>query len=284
MKAFDPHALPLTGGVQQLAADVWRIVAPNPSPLTGPGTNTYVVGTGRPVVIDPGCDDAAHLERVLEVAGGVIDRIVCTHSHPDHSPGAVWLKERTGARVFGLPAPDDGHQDPTYAPDAALEDRERIAAGDGMLRVIHTPGHASNHVCLLLEEQGLLFTGDHLMSGSTVIIIPPDGSMRLYLDSLQQLRELPVATLAPGHGALIPKAITEIERVIGHRLAREEKLVRALAARRTVTLDDVLPDVYDDVPKFMHVYARYSLLAHAVKLVEEERAHVEGEIYRWRGD
>ena len=284
MKVFDPHALPVTGGVQHVAAAVWRIVAPNPSPLTGPGTNTYVVGTGRPVVIDPGCDDAAHLERVLEVAGGVVDRIVCTHSHPDHSPGAVWLKERTGAQVFGLPAPDDGHQDPTYAPDAALEDRERIAAGDGVLRVIHTPGHASNHVCLLLEEHGLLFTGDHLMSGSTVIIIPPDGSMRLYLDSLQQLRELPVATLAPGHGALMPKAITEIERVIGHRLAREEKLVRALAARGTATLDDVLPDVYDDVPKFMHVYARYSLLAHAVKLVEEERAHVEGEIYRWRGD
>jgi hydroxyacylglutathione hydrolase len=117
-----------------------------------------------------------------------------------------------------------------------------------------------------------------------VIIIPPDGSMRLYLESLRQLREMPVTTLAPGHGALIPKAIAEIERVIGHRLAREEKLVRALDARRTATLEDVLPDVYGDVPKFMHVYARYSLLAHAVKLVEEGRAHAEGEIYRWLGD
>jgi glyoxylase-like metal-dependent hydrolase (beta-lactamase superfamily II) len=281
---FDPHALPATGAVQRLAAAVWRIVAPNPSPLTGPGTNTYVVGTDRPVVIDPGCDDRAHLERVLAVAGGAVGRIVCTHSHPDHSPGAVWLRERTGAPVCGLPAPDDGHQDPAYAPDAGLADGERIAAGGEVLRAIHTPGHASNHVCFLLEESGLLFTGDHLMSGSTVIIIPPDGSMRLYLGSLRQLRELPLAALAPGHGALMPGAITEIDRVIGHRLAREAKLVRALSARTAATLDEVLPEVYDDVPRFMHVYARYSLLAHAVKLLEEGLADVEDEVYRWRGD
>jgi len=284
MADFDPGAPPLTGAVQQVAAAVWRVVAPNPSPLTGPGTNTYVVGAERPVVIDPGCDDATHLARVLEVAGGAVSRIVCTHSHPDHSPGAAWLRERTGAPIHGLPAPNDGHQDPGYAPDAGLEHGERIAAGGESLRAWHTPGHASNHVCLLLEEAGLLFTGDHLMSGSTVIIIPPDGSMRLYLDSLQQLRDLPLATLAPGHGALIPKAEVEIERVIGHRLAREAKLVRALGGRRAATLEDVLPEVYDDVPKFMHVYARHSLLAHAVKLVEEGRARVEGEIYRWSGD
>jgi glyoxylase-like metal-dependent hydrolase (beta-lactamase superfamily II) len=284
MADFDPWAPPATGTVQQVAAAVWRIVAPNPSPLTGPGTNTYVVGAERPIVIDPGCDDAAHLARVLEVAGGAIERIVCTHSHPDHSPGAAWLKERTGATVHGLPAPDDGHQDPGYAPDAGLAHGERIEAGGESLLAWHTPGHASNHVCLLLEEAGLLFTGDHLMSGSTVIIIPPDGSMRLYLDSLRQLRELPVAVLAPGHGALMPRARPEIERVIAHRLAREEKLVRALGARRAATLDDVLPAVYDDVPKFMHVYARHSLLAHAVKLVEEGRARVDGETYRWLGD
>lgn len=284
MVDFDPWALPVTGAVQQVAAAVWRIVAPNPGPLTGPGTNTYVVGTERPVVIDPGCDDATHLACVLEVAGGAVSRIVCTHSHPDHSPGAAWLRERTGAPIHGLPAPNDGHQDPGYAPDAGLAHGERIAAGGESLRAWHTPGHASNHVCLLLEEAGLLFTGDHLMSGSTVIIIPPDGSMRLYLDSLRQLRDLPVATLAPGHGALIPKAEAEIERVIGHRLAREEKLVRALGGRRAATLEDVLPEVYDDVPKFMHVYARHSLLAHAVKLVEEGKAQVEGGIYRWFGD
>jgi glyoxylase-like metal-dependent hydrolase (beta-lactamase superfamily II) len=284
MPDFDPHAPARTGSVQQVAAAVWRIVAPNPSPLTGPGTNTYVVGTGRPVVIDPGCDDPAHLERVLDAAGGAVERILCTHSHPDHSPGAAWLRERTGAPILGLPAPDDGHQDPHYAPDAGLADGELIVAEGAVLRAIHTPGHASNHVCFLLEDAGLLFTGDHLMSGSTVIIIPPDGSMRLYLASLRQLREWPLAALAPGHGGLMPGAIAEIDRVIDHRLARETRLVRAFEGRGVATLDEVLPEVYDDVPAAMHVYARYSLLAHAVKLVEEGRAHAEGDVYRWRGD
>ena len=282
MTCFDPLALPITGTVQQIGAAIWRIVAPNPSPLTGPGTNTYVVGTDRPVVIDPGCDDADHLARILAVAGHGIDRILCTHSHPDHSPGAAWLREHTGARVYGQPAPDDGHQDSTYAPDGGLVDGERIAAGEDTLRALHTPGHASNHVCLLHEQAMLLFTGDHLMSGSTVIIIPPDGSMRAYLDSLRQLRELPLEALAPGHGAVMPNALAEIDRVIGHRLAREDKLVRALERRGAATLDEVLAEVYDDVPTFLHAYARYSLLAHAVKLVEEGRAGCEGDVYRWR--
>jgi glyoxylase-like metal-dependent hydrolase (beta-lactamase superfamily II) len=117
-----------------------------------------------------------------------------------------------------------------------------------------------------------------------VIIIPPDGSMRLYLDSLRRLRELPLVALAPGHGALMPTALTEIDRVITHRLAREGTLVRALARRRTAMLDDVLEEVYGDVPRFMHVYARYSLLAHAEKLVEEGRARLEDGVYLWQGD
>jgi glyoxylase-like metal-dependent hydrolase (beta-lactamase superfamily II) len=283
MTNFDPQAPPMTGAVQQIGAAVWRIVAPNPSPLTGPGTNTYVVGTKRPVVIDPGCDDAGHLARILEVAGSGIDRILCTHSHPDHSPGAAWLRERTGARVHGQPAPDDGHQDPTYAPDAGIAHGERIAAGEGSLRAIHTPGHASNHVCFMLEPAGLLFTGDHLMSGSTVIIIPPDGSMRAYLESLRHLRELPLTALAPGHGAVMRYALAEIDRVIGHRLVRESRLALALERRGAATLDEVLGEVYEDVPAFMHAYARYSLLAHALKLVEEGRTGCDGEVYRWLG-
>jgi len=282
MTRYDPDALPVTGASQQVADAVWRIVAPNPGPLTGAGTNTYVITGDRPVVIDPGSEDPAHLARVLDAAGGTIHRILCTHSHPDHSPGAAWLRERTGATVLGRPAPDDGHQDTSYEPDADLVDGAGFDTGGGTLRAVHTPGHASNHVCLLLEETGLLFTGDHLMSGSTVIIIPPDGSMRLYLESLRRLRELSPAALAPGHGARMPSAIAEIDRVSAHRLAREERLVRELAARRTATLDELLPGVYADVPKFMHVYARHSLFAHAVKLVEEGRAQLEDEHYLWR--
>jgi glyoxylase-like metal-dependent hydrolase (beta-lactamase superfamily II) len=277
---MEPH----TGHAQQLGPGLWRVVAPNAGPLTGPGTNTYVVGGEKPVVIDPGCDDAGHLGRVLEVAGGAVDRILCTHSHPDHSPGAGWLRDRTGAHVFGLPAPDDGYQDPAYAPDAPLLDGQRLRAGGYLLQAIHTPGHASNHLCFLLEETGRLFTGDHLMGGSTVVILPPDGSMRLYLKSLERLRGLPLVDLAPGHGPVIPRAIEEIDRVIAHRLAREAKLVRALAERGSATLDQVLAEVYADVPAHMHAYARHSLLAHAIKLVEEGRARVEGDVYHWLGD
>ena len=280
--AIDPHAFAETGSIRRIAADVWRIVAPNPSPLTGPGTNTYVVGARRGIVIDPGPADPVHIQRILDVTGGEVGSILCTHSHPDHSPGAVPLRERAGAPVYGMPPPDDGYQDETYAPDHSLRDGDLIQDGETRLRVLHTPGHASNHACLLLEARGLLFTGDHLMSGSTVVILPPDGSMRLYVESLRRLREMPIADLAPGHGALIHGAHAEIDRVTAHRLLRESKVVAALESRGTTTLEEILPVVYADVPRFMHPVARYSLFAHAIKLEEEGRAVREGESWSWR--
>jgi glyoxylase-like metal-dependent hydrolase (beta-lactamase superfamily II) len=273
-----------TGGVRRIAREVWRIVAPNPSALTGPGTNTYVVGEQRRLVIDPGPADPVHIARILEITDGTVDRIVCTHSHTDHSPGAALLRERTGATVLGMPAPDvDDYQDETYVPDQRLADGERIEGPDFVLTALHTPGHASNHVCLLLEAGGLLFTGDHLMSGSTVVILPPDGSMRQYLESLGRLRGLPVRDLAPGHGTVIQGAVAEIDRVIAHRMAREEKVIDAMRAHATATLDTLLPIVYADVPSFMHPVARYSLLAHVLKLEEEGRALRAGEAWTWLG-
>jgi len=272
----------VTGGIARIAPQVWRVVAPNPSPLTGPGTNSYVLGRTHAVVIDPGTQDAAHLERIMNVAGGVIDRVICTHSHPDHSPGAAELRSRTGARVLGRPAPRDPYQDPSYAPDVVLRDGECVSHPEFRLRVVLTPGHVSNHACLLLEDEGLLFTGDHLMQGTTVVIIPPEGSMRDYLASLRRLQHMPVTSLAPGHGAVIPDAQAEFARVIAHRLAREAKVVSALSARTRATIDELVPVVYDDVPVSLHVWARHSLLAHAIKLVEEGRATVSGDYYTWR--
>jgi glyoxylase-like metal-dependent hydrolase (beta-lactamase superfamily II) len=278
----DFFAAAQTGETWQVAASVWRIVAPNPSPLTGPGTNTYVIGRERPIVLDPGPDDVTHLERVLAVAGGQVSQIVCTHSHPDHSPGAAELRRRTHAPVLGQPAPTVDHQDETYAPDVTLRDGDRLGVDHDIL-VLHTPGHASNHVCLLLESESMLFTGDHLMQGSTVVILPPDGSMKAYLDSLERLCTLPISTIAPGHGALIADAHAEMRRVIAHRLKREAKVVAALAARGSATLDELLPEVYDDVPRSLHDWARYSLLAHVIKLVEDDRVQASGDSYRWLG-
>jgi len=167
--------------------------------------------------------------------------------------------------------------------DDHICDGDLIQDGETRLRALHTPGHASNHACLLLEASGLLFTGDHLMSGSTVVILPPDGSMRLYVESLRRLREMPIADLAPGHGALIQGAHAEIDRVLAHRLLRESKVVAAFESRGATTLEEVLPVVYADVPRFMHPVAKFSLLAHAIKLEEEGRAVRDGELWSWRG-
>ena len=282
--ATELYAPAVTGGVARLGATLQRVVAPNPSAMTGPGTNTYVVGaSGRHVVIDPGPDDPAHLDRVLAVANGAVEKILCTHSHPDHSPGAALLHRMTGAPVYGRPPPDDGHQDESYRPDHSLEEGDRLEVPGATLRVVHTPGHCSNHVCFLLEETGWLFTGDHLMSGSTVVILPPDGSMRLYIQSLHRLEELDLTALMPGHGAVMPAPHDEIRRVIAHRLQREGKVIAAFAQLGgTATLDTLLPVVYADVPQRLHELARYSLLAHVQKLEEEGRIDAIGEAWRWR--
>ncbi len=283
MASVDPAAPAITGSVDRIAPHVWRIVAPNPSALTGPGTNTYVVGERKKFVIDPGPDHREHLERIVAVAGGSVAQILCTHSHTDHSPGAAPLKALTGAPVSGRPAPDDTFQDRTYAPDRSLEDGEAIDAGGVALRALHTPGHASNHVCFLVDDTGMLFTGDHLMSGSTVVILPPDGSMRLYVESLRQLLTLPIVALAPGHGAVIADAKADIERVIAHRLKREAKVVAALSRRGTATIGDMVGEVYDDTPAHLHKLARFSLLAHVIKLAEEGRAVQSGDDWTWLG-
>jgi glyoxylase-like metal-dependent hydrolase (beta-lactamase superfamily II) len=273
----NPDAIATTGATHEIAAGVRRVVAPNAGPLTGPGTNTYVVGESAPIVIDPGPGDEQHLRRVVAACLAPPTLIVCTHSHPDHSPGAAALAAEFGIPVLGRPAPDDGYQDPSYLPTRILEDGDCLPGDVGVLRALHTPGHASNHVCLLLESEGLLFTGDHLMSGSTVVILPPDGSMREYLRSLERLLAEPLRALAPGHGSRIGDACAEIERVIAHRLARERRIVESLAARGPATVVELLPDAYRDVPVALHLLARHSLLAHLIKLVEDGRARRDGD-------
>ncbi|MEP1214376.1 MAG: MBL fold metallo-hydrolase [Marinobacter sp.] len=269
----------IPGEPVEVAAGVVRLTAPNPGMMTGPGTNTYVLGHERFTVLDPGPDNAAHIERILEITGGVIDQVVVTHTHQDHSPGTVALKARTGCRVFGLPAPAGAAQDQTFAPDEEPVHGDVIRTDAGTLKVIHTPGHASNHLCYVLLEQELLFSGDHIMQGSTVVINPPDGDMKAYLESLYDLLDEPVRYIAPAHGFLMGHPEAVIDYLITHRLAREHKVARVLKELKTGSLKALTADAYDDVPAAIHGVAARSALAHLLKLEGDGRAAREGETW-----
>lgn len=261
------------GVAVRLSERVLRVTAPNPGMMTGPGTNTYLVGDAATgvAVIDPGPPIEAHVEAVIAAARGPIRAIFCTHTHIDHSPAAAPLAARTGAVTHGMLARHPERQDATFRPARVLAHGERIAAGGATLRVIHTPGHASNQLCFLLEEERLLFTGDHVMQGSTVIINPPDGDMAEYLASLAALFAEDIAYLAPGHGFLMGSPHEMIERIIIHRRDRENKVLARLRAAGTATVEALVPTVYDDAPPQRHGIAARSLLAHLIKLEREGR-------------
>ena len=263
---------------KRLDRHVTRITAPNPGAMTGPGTNTYLVGDEEIAVIDPGPALDSHIAKILETgagrSGSRIRWILTTHTHMDHSPATAALKAATGAQVLGRRAPAGASQDQGYAPDTSPADGERIALANLHLRAIHTPGHASNHLCYLLEETRMLFTGDHVMQGSTVVINPPDGDMRAYLASLDKLLAMDIAIIAPGHGYLIGAPHKEVKRLVAHRLAREAKVAAALGRRGEATLEQLVTDVYDDVSPKLHPVAMRSLTAHLDKLVAEGRARL----------
>ncbi len=261
------------GKLTQLSELVSRITAPNPGVMTGPGTNSYIIGRRELAVIDPGPESAAHLAALLDAVGGKLKWILCTHTHRDHSPCTHALKRATGAEVLGFATvPDDGRQDTEFKPDRAMVEGDALATPEFTLRAVHTPGHASNHLCYLLEGSGLLFTGDHVMQGSTVVISPPDGDMTAYFGSLERLLSLQITAIAPGHGRVIEKPHDEVRRLIAHRLKREQKVLDALARKSPATLDELLPLVYDDVPERIHPVARRSLAAHLIKLEGDGRA------------
>jgi glyoxylase-like metal-dependent hydrolase (beta-lactamase superfamily II) len=261
-----------SGQLDEIAPGVRRLVARNPGFMTGPGTNTYLLGTQRCAVIDPGPHDPVHIERILEAAGGRVSAILATHTHPDHSPAVAALAQSTGAEVLGRGAPVHGRQDATFAPTRVLNDGDVVRVDDLALRAIHTPGHASNHLCYLLEGAGMLFSGDHVMQGSTVVIGPPDGDMQLYLQSLARLQREPVTRIAPGHGTVIEDAQSEVARLIAHRLQREAKVVERLRRAGRATIDVLVASVYDDVDPRLHPVAKGSLLAHLLKLEADGRA------------
>ena len=263
------------GVPKRLDRHVTRLIAPNPGMMTGPGTNTYLLGKEELAVIDPGPAIDSHIEKIL--AAGKIRWILCTHTHMDHSPAAAALKKATGAKILGRPAP--AGQDASFAPDEVLSHGQRVSLAGETLRVLHTPGHASNHLCYLLEETKMLFTGDHVMQGSTVVINPPDGDMRAYLRSLEKLLEEDIAIIAPGHGYLVGAPHKEIRRLIAHRRAREQKVLAVLARIGPASVEELLPLVYNDVPTRVHRVAARSLTAHLEKLAADGALRASGGRY-----
>ncbi len=269
----------IAGAPKRLDRWVSRVIASNPGLMTGPGTNTYIVGAGELAIIDPGPAIDSHVEKLLSETKGRLRWILCTHTHLDHSPAAAALKAATGAQLLGRPAPPGQNQDATFKPDFVVENGQRIDLGGISLRAIHTPGHASNHLCYFLEQTKMLFTGDHVMQGSTVVINPPDGDMRAYLDSLERLLGEDIAVIAPGHGYLIGAPHREVRRLIAHRLNRERKVLAALERLEHPSVEEMLPLVYDDVPERVHRVAARSLTAHLEKLVAEGAVRAEESRY-----
>jgi glyoxylase-like metal-dependent hydrolase (beta-lactamase superfamily II) len=265
MSAFGP-VLPLLG---EVAAGVRRLLAPNSSMMTGPGTNTYLLGKRRIAVLDPGPFIPRHVRKIQEVAGAPICWVLVTHTHPDHSPAAAQLAAETGAKLLGRCAPSDAHQDETFEPDTVMDDGDELVTDEFVLRAVRTPGHASNHICYLHDGLDLLFTGDHVIDGSTVVINPPDGNMSDYLQSLRKIKALRCKALAPGHGDIIDDPDRVIDWIIAHRLERERKVAKALAENPGLGTRELVPHVYGDVDRKLYLLAERSLLAHLQKLEDD---------------
>lgn len=274
------------GAPVRLSPRIVRVTAPNAGVMTGPGTNSYLVGdddASAPLaVIDPGPDDPTHRAALLAAAPRRITHVLVTHTHADHSPGAAALARATGACVVGRRAPPHPGQDAGFAPDLEPSEGEVFRLGAGTtLQALHTPGHASNHVCWQLREERLLFTGDHLMQGSTVVINPPDGDMRVYLAQLERLLALDLDWLAPGHGFLVAEPHAVIRALMAHRLRREAKVLAALRQHGPAPVPALVPRAYDDTPVNLHGVAARSLLAHLLKLEAEGLAVHSAGVWRY---
>jgi glyoxylase-like metal-dependent hydrolase (beta-lactamase superfamily II) len=259
-----------------MAPGLVRLTAPNHGLMTGPGTNSYLIGSTELALIDPGPDDEGHRAALLAAvaARGALRWILVTHTHVDHAPGAAAMAEATGAQVVGF-GPADG-----FVPDLSVGGGWTLSLpGEGAgelltLEAVHTPGHASNHLCWLIPESRTLLTGDHVMHGSTVVIRPPDGNLADYLASLALVRDLdpPLRQLAPGHGRMMEHVTEVVDGLIAHRLDRHARVAVALRVAGEATVDELLPQVYADVTDKQLPVARFSLWAHLRHLQGEGRA------------
>ncbi len=272
--SFDPADVP-TGTLMQLSPLVGRVLAPNPSPFTYTGTQTYLVGVEDVAVVDPGPDDPAHLDALLAAIGGrPVTAILCTHTHRDHSPAAAPLSALTGAPIIGcapLTLDDDGPRadaafDAAYRPDRVLTDGERIEGKGWTLEAVATPGHTSNHLCFALIEEAALFTGDHVMGWSTSVVSPPDGDMTAYMASMQRLLDRTDAIFYPAHGDPVESPQRLVRGMMGHRKQREGQIMRFLQRHGASEIPTMVAEMYKGVDPRLHSAAGRSVLAHLIDL------------------
>lgn len=290
------------GDCEQHEPLVRRVLAPNPSPYTFTGTQTWIVGAGRDVaVIDPGptgsgmsigdppdANGAGHVDAILRAIGDAkVAAILCTHTHRDHSPAAAPLKRATGAPIIGcapLALSDDGPRadsafDPDYTPDRILSDGEQVRGDGWTLEAVATPGHTSNHLCYALRECDALFTGDHVMAWSTSVVSPPDGDMAAYMASLAKLYEREDRVFYPAHGPAVTKTRQLVRGMLGHRKQRERQILRELE-RGTDAITDMVSHMYKGLDPRLHGAAGRSVLAHLIDL--EGKGRVAREAENWR--
>ncbi len=294
----DPSTWP-TGRAVRLEPLVRRVLAPNASPYTFTGTQTYLVGNGDDVaVIDPGPADTGaaghadtrgegHVEAILAAIGDArVAAIVCTHTHRDHSPASRALQAATAAPIIGCAAlalEDDGPRadaafDPDYRPDRVLRHGERLDGHGWTLEAVATPGHTSNHLCYALIESGALFTGDHVMGWSTSVVSPPDGDMAAYMESLARLYDRDDRVYYPAHGPQIDNPRQFVRGMIGHRRQRERQIV-TLLGEAPRTIPDLVAAMYKGIDPRLHGAAGRSVLAHLIDLQRQERASAHGELW-----
>ncbi|HRK25149.1 MAG TPA: 2-amino-4-hydroxy-6-hydroxymethyldihydropteridine diphosphokinase [Beijerinckiaceae bacterium] len=277
---FDRAFTDPPGVVTRLSPRVRRIVAPNPGPYTFTGTCTYIIGEGRVTVLDPGPNDPAHIEAILATLGGeTIERILVSHTHKDHSPGAAPLKALTDAPVEGCgphraarplhPGETtlEAGADRSYAPDRQIHDGERFGGAGYTLAALATPGHTANHLCFALEEDGVVFSGDHVMGWSTTVVAPPDGSMRDFMASLEQLKMRPEALFLPGHGGPITQPQRFVRALIHHRRMREAAILGQVRGG-IGQIADLVPRIYENLNPALVGGAAMSILSHLEDLAE----------------
>lgn len=259
------------GVVYPVAPAVRRLTAGNGGFMTGPGTNTYLVGTEAVAVIDPGPDDEAHLQAVAAATEGRARWILVTHNHPDHSSGARRLAALLNLPVYAQGSPLEGVCDPVFEPDVRLAEGDEIGTGDARLHCLHTPGHAADHLCFLQQDTGLLFAGDHVMAGVTVVIAPPDGDMRAYLDELARLAAMSINAILPGHGGRLDDPANTFEAIVAHRLQRERQVLHALMDEPR-SIEAIVASLYAQLPAPARIVAGWQVDAHLRKLAADERA------------